>query len=481
MKTRKIIFAAMLVLMTIGQSVMAQTYQSTGTGTGNWTSLSTWQEHDGENWVSATSFPGQTSTDAVVTIQADHQVYISPGADIQINDLDVEDSGKLIVHPGGKINIADKMELAGSTVAAIVVNSELPTGTIATLDCAGATLNGTLTEGEAADGVSVEVPYTGGNGGNHFGQTVGSTGVTGLTAVLESGTFASGNASLTYTITGTPIAAGDAVFALEIGGRSCALTAAIASAGPGPCPGYETITDVDGNVYNTVLIGDQCWMAENLRVTQYNNENAITTDLSNADWGSTTVGAYAVYPHNEITGLNSDEDVLEAYGALYNWYAVDDSRGLCPEGWSVPSHDEWTQLEQYICNALGNSDCVTKFPSDYTTGGTGGTDEGNALKSCRQVDHPDGGDCATSEHPRWDSHDTHSGFDKFGFSALPGGARNGSGSFENLGTFGYGGSSDEHLTDYAWFRRMSSFGGDVFRHYTSKAYGISLRCVRDSD
>jgi hypothetical protein len=98
------------------------------------------------------------------------------------------------------------------------------TGTITALNCASSTNSGTLTSGTAASGVSSSVPYTGGNGGTHNGQTVTSTGVTGLTATLAAGTFATGAGSLTYTITGTPSAAGTASFALNIGGQTCTLT-----------------------------------------------------------------------------------------------------------------------------------------------------------------------------------------------------------------------------------------------------------------
>ncbi len=97
-------------------------------------------------------------------------------------------------------------------------------GSITALNCGSATNNGTLTSGTAASGVNSVVPYIGGNGGSHNGQTVTSTGVIGLTATLSAGTFANGAGSLTYTITGTPSASGTASFALSIGGQSCALT-----------------------------------------------------------------------------------------------------------------------------------------------------------------------------------------------------------------------------------------------------------------
>ena len=93
--------------------------------------------------------------------------------------------------------------------------------------------------------------------------------------------------------------------------------------------GQDTVTDIDGNVYQTVPIGDQLWMAENLKVTHYNNGDEIPTGYSNSAWSNLSTGAYAVYDDNES---NAD-----TYGYLYNWYAVDDWwHGVCPDGWHVP-------------------------------------------------------------------------------------------------------------------------------------------------
>jgi len=232
--------------------------------------------------------------------------------------------------------------------------------------------------------------------------------------------------------------------------------------------GTSTVTDIDGNVYQTVIIGEQEWMAENLRVTKYNNGNAIPTGLSNTDWSNATSGAYAIYDHNEwnTDGINSPEEMVAAYGKLYNWYAVDDARGLCPEGWSVPSDADWTALVNYVVSE--------GFPNSNVTNGAG-----NALKSCRQVGHPDGGDCDTSEHPRWDSDDTHSGFDEFGFSALPGGHRGYGGSCNLIGSIGLWWSSSENSSSIAWYRLMYSFYGNVPRNLNDKRDGFSVRCLRD--
>jgi uncharacterized protein (TIGR02145 family)/uncharacterized repeat protein (TIGR02543 family) len=222
----------------------------------------------------------------------------------------------------------------------------------------------------------------------------------------------------------------------------------------------DGVTDIDGNEYVTVIIGNQEWMAENLRVTRYKNEDAIPTGLSNADWSSTTSGAYAIY--------NNDDDMLEAYGKLYNWYAVDDSRGLCPAGWSVPSDADWTALVNYVVSQ--------GFPNEWDNP----NGAGNALKSCRQVNSPLGGDCNTSEHPRWNSDGTHHGFDEFGFSALPGGGRWSDGSFSNVGGYGLWWSAAELSGTYAWGRSMSSVDGSVGRSSGDKRDGFSVRCLRDA-
>ncbi|WP_415326273.1 beta strand repeat-containing protein [Chryseobacterium sp. MMS23-Vi53] len=133
----------------------------------------------------------------------------------------------------------------------------VPVGTIASLNCAGATNNGTLTGGASASGVSSSIPYTGGNSGTYTAQTVSSTGVTGLTATLAAGSFANGNGNLTYTITGTPTISGTASFAINIGGKTCTLTRTVAGAANPPtadtslvCNGW-TIPFVSGNGNST--------------------------------------------------------------------------------------------------------------------------------------------------------------------------------------------------------------------------------------
>jgi uncharacterized protein (TIGR02145 family) len=116
----------------------------------------------------------------------------------------------------------------GTTTAAEWARLNCLPGSIATLNCAGATMTGSLVQNQVASGVSVRIPYTGGNGGTHDGQVVNSTGVTGLTATLSAGNFANGSNRLLYAITGKPASEGTASFVLNIGGQTCTLNITIA-------------------------------------------------------------------------------------------------------------------------------------------------------------------------------------------------------------------------------------------------------------
>ena len=222
-----------------------------------------------------------------------------------------------------------------------------------------------------------------------------------------------------------------------------------------------TVIDIDGNVYRTIILGEQEWMAENLRVTRYNNGDAIPTDLSNTDWVEATQGAYAIYANNE--------EMVEHYGKLYNWFAVDDARGLCPEGWSVPGDDDWSQMVDYVVD------------QGFENHAHMANSAANALKSCRQIGSPLGGDCDTTEHPRWGSEDTHHGFDEFAFSALPGGSRWSDGVYRNIGQIGFWWTSDEITTTHALQRNMARYFGHVVQFNGVKTLGFSVRCVRPAE
>lgn len=215
----------------------------------------------------------------------------------------------------------------------------------------------------------------------------------------------------------------------------------------------DQIADIEGNLYNTVEIGTQCWMKDNLKTTTYNNNTAIPNVTNPNLWINLTTGAYVWY--------NNDSTWKDIYGALYNWYATIDPNGLCPAGWHVPSLNEFQNLINYIGGAA--------------------SPHGNELKSCRQVNSPLGGSCNTTEHPRWDYDDTHYGTDIYGFSGLPAGLRHavGAGGFSFLGIYGTWWSSSETPSIGAHYINLRSFSGEVFILAQNKRFGWSVRCVKD--
>ncbi len=195
-----------------------------------------------------------------------------------------------------------------------------------------------------------------------------------------------------------------------------------------------SVTDIDGNTYQTVQIGTQVWMKENLKVSKYRNGDPIPTNLSNAAWENTTTGAYAIY--------NDEASNNMTYGKLYNWYAVTDSRNLCPVGWHVPSDGEWTTLENYL-----GGDSIA----------------GGKLKSTSSLwISPNIG--ATNES---------------GFSGLPGGFLNFNGTYYYIGNYGYWWSSSEYSPAKAWTWSLSYSAGNSNRNGNYERSGFSVRCLRD--
>jgi uncharacterized protein (TIGR02145 family) len=218
--------------------------------------------------------------------------------------------------------------------------------------------------------------------------------------------------------------------------------------------------DSDGNHYGVVTIGEQVWMAENLKTTKYQNGTPIEYPGSdNEAWANNTTGAYAWY-ENDISWKDS-------YGALYNWHAVYNNFGLCPTAWHVPSYAEWSQLIDYVV-AQG-------FPNEPNHPKS----TGNALKSCRQVNSPLGGSCNTSENPAWNENTTHHGFDAFGFSGFPGGVRDTKGAFYAIGYYSGWWSSSWGSPWFAFSHRASYSLGDIEINYNLMAMGFSVRCVKD--
>ena len=209
----------------------------------------------------------------------------------------------------------------------------------------------------------------------------------------------------------------------------------------------------DGYTYDLLAIGDQCWFAENLRSEHYANGDVIPGELNDGEWGSTTSGAVTVFGEGTSTVWSgSDDEVsnLADYGRLYNWYAVDDARGLCPSGWHVPTDGEFMTLEM----ELGMSE------SEANGTGWRGTDQGTQMKS------------SASDSPAWNGTNTS------GFSALAGGYRVDNGSFSDEGNYGCFWSSSPNGA-LAWYRLLSSGYTEVLRNFNLQREGFSVRCVRD--
>ncbi|MGD1046423.1 MAG: fibrobacter succinogenes major paralogous domain-containing protein [Bacteroidota bacterium] len=200
----------------------------------------------------------------------------------------------------------------------------------------------------------------------------------------------------------------------------------------------QTVTDVDGNVYKTVTIGKQIWMAENLKVKHYRNRKAIPLVTNNTAWNALTTPAYCYY--------NNDTSNIAIYGCLYNWYAVIDSNNICPKGWHIPSDSEWMELVTY----LGGSSVA-----------------GGKMKETGTKHWADPNEGATNESR---------------FAGLPGGLRGNGGAFWsgdiNGGLCGWWDSAADGNKTYGWMVRYSN--AKITRSQShSNANGFSIRCIKN--
>jgi len=201
------------------------------------------------------------------------------------------------------------------------------------------------------------------------------------------------------------------------------------------------IADIQGNLYNTVSIGSQVWMSENLRTTRYNNNTLIPNVKENADWINLTTPGYCWFA-NDISKAN--------WGALYNWYTVNTGK-LCPAGWHIPTDSEFKTMELNL----------DMLPDQVDSWYWRGTDQGNRIKNLTG----------------WK--DGENGTNSTGFSALPYGYRyGGTGSFDGSDMLIYWWSS-EYNKDYAFYRRVDGNEPKIYRFYTSKKGGKYVRCIKN--
>ncbi|MBN2415483.1 fibrobacter succinogenes major paralogous domain-containing protein [bacterium] len=197
----------------------------------------------------------------------------------------------------------------------------------------------------------------------------------------------------------------------------------------------DPVTDIDGNVYPTVQIGDQIWMAENLKVTRYRNGDAIPEITDGSTWISRTGGARCSYDNSAVNA--------SVYGYLYNWHAAVDPRGIAPEGWHVPGDAEWRELADYL---------------------GGSAKAGGKLKEKGTAHWNNPNNYATNET---------------GFTGLPGGYRENNGEYVFLGSVAYFWTTTESNTLLSWYSKLYGTLSMLDHGFMFKYYGFSLRCVKD--
>ena len=229
------------------------------------------------------------------------------------------------------------------------------TGTVGSINCGSATNSGTLTQGTVAISVSSSVSYTGGNGGSHSGQTITSTGVTGLTATLSAGAFASGAGSLVYNITGTPSSNGTAGFAVNIGGQTCTLSISVAinlanqyPAGSVFCAGPTAIVDVTNPATGKI------WMDRNLGASQVATSSADALAYGDLyQWGRRADGHQCRNSITTTTLSSSDQPGNGNFIITSNtsndwrsnqndnlWQGINGINNPCPSGYRLPTETE---------------------------------------------------------------------------------------------------------------------------------------------
>ncbi len=201
--------------------------------------------------------------------------------------------------------------------------------------------------------------------------------------------------------------------------------------------------------YKVVTIGSQIWMAENLRTRTYSNGEPIPHLTSIEDWINTESGAYTIMPHAGFDDINSEEEMLKAYGAYYNWYAVDDERGLCPDGWRVPSRDDWEELIDYL---------------------GGRAVAGGKMKSTRTDPDP---------HPRWHPLNQFYATNESGFSGLPAGYTDGTNFYWFQGAGFWWSSTRLPTIDRAFAYVLGYDSRAVGVQDVDTWGGLSVRCIRD--
>ncbi len=242
-----------------------------------------------------------------------------------------------------------------------------------------------------------------------------------------------------------------------------------------PAPKEKLVVKQDNTgPIKTVTIGTQVWMVSNLNVSTFRNGVEIPEVQDKDAWdqaGYNEKPAWCYYDNDPKNGVK--------YGKLYNWYAVVDSNGLCPQGWHVPSDKEWETLVSYLGENAGTKMKAKSGWSKWESGGSatcpvcsGWNDEYRRKTACHRCKD-------TRRIPAAVVYHSGDGNNQSGFTGLPGGYRSDGGNYSSIGYNGYWWSSTESYTYYVWNRNLNSDGVNAYRGDSYKKIGFSVRCLRD--
>jgi uncharacterized protein (TIGR02145 family) len=195
------------------------------------------------------------------------------------------------------------------------------------------------------------------------------------------------------------------------------------------------VIDADGNVYDTIVIGTQTWMLENLQTTHYIDGSTIPNIVDSTQWNNASFGAYCNY--------NNDSSYVKIYGRLYNWFAVNNTAGLCPAGWHIPTDSEWSILVSYL-----GGDSIA------------------------------GGSMKATGISLWNP-PNYNATDASGFTALPGGNRLSDDFFYGINNYAHFWSSTLIDSVYSWSRYLYYNDSKIYKEYSEKQVGFSCRCIEN--
>jgi uncharacterized protein (TIGR02145 family) len=287
-------------------------------------------------------------------------------------------------------------------------------------------------------------------GHTHSANDVGAVGLTGDQTITGIKTF-TGTVSVPTPVNDQDAVTKEYVDALQ--NQITALENKLISGG-------LLLKDADGNIYSYINIGTRTWMVENLRTTKYNDGTEIPLVTNMTDWGHISTPGYCWFNNNEDT-------YGSVYGVLYNWFAISTTtnggKNVCPTGWHVPTHAEWTALETYLIANGYNYDGTTTgnkiaksmaATTNWTSSGITGVPGNTDYPGKRNI---------------------------LGFTGLPGGFRNAAGGFFQINNYGIWWSSVVHDTDpsKSWARGINHDVVELIEYADNKKSGFSVRCLKD--